>query len=112
MSLKANVGKKQLKSMMKLKIKWLGYETPTWEPYKNMADVAKVHQYLKSNGFKKFINTIYLDPLEEGQSRKRHKKYSSWESPGHTYEVCIKHFITQFLDIVWPYDHRLHFCNS
>jgi hypothetical protein len=29
-------GKKQLKSMMKLKIKWIGYTNPTWEPYKNM----------------------------------------------------------------------------
>jgi hypothetical protein len=64
--------KKQLKSMMRFKIKWVGYTTPTWEPYKQMSHVEKVHEYLREKGFKKFIPNIYVDELDQPQ-RKRNK---------------------------------------
>ena len=63
--------KKQLKSKMKLKIKWVGYAVPTWETYTAMSRVEQVHHYLRDNGFIKFINPIYLDPAESQTQRKR-----------------------------------------
>ena len=66
--------KKQLKSMMRFKIKWVGYETPTWEPYKTMSHVQKVHEYLRAKGFSKFIPQVYQQDSEYEPKRKRSKQ--------------------------------------
>ena len=57
--------------MMRFKIKWLGYNAPTWEPFKNMAHVEKVHKYLKAKGFDKFIPAIYQDSEQPTRKKPR-----------------------------------------
>ena len=54
-------GKKQLRSTMKLKIKWRGYPNPTWEPYANVREVELAHAYLKANKLAKFVPTVFKD---------------------------------------------------
>jgi hypothetical protein len=52
-------GKKQLRSTLKFKVKWVGYPIPSWEPYATMSKVRKVHEYLTEKQLSKFIPDIY-----------------------------------------------------
>jgi hypothetical protein len=38
-------------------VKWLGYDDTynSWEPWKNVRDTDKVHDYLRANNMEKFI---------------------------------------------------------
>jgi len=42
---------------LKFLIKWLGYDDTynSWEPWKNVRDVAKLHEYLRENNLSKII---------------------------------------------------------
>ena len=42
---------------MKFLVKWLGYDDTynSWEPWKNVRDVEKLHQYLRENNLSKLI---------------------------------------------------------
>jgi hypothetical protein len=44
----AHRGNVQRKSSLEFKVKWQGYEDPTWEPWKNLRNTDQLHQYLKS----------------------------------------------------------------
>ena len=42
---------------MTFKVKWLGYgpEHDSWEPYANLRDIGKLHEYLITNRMKSLI---------------------------------------------------------
>ena len=67
-------GKKQLKTTMKLKIKWRGYPNPTWEPYANVREVELLHTYLKSNKLAKFVPIAFKDAIDSGVQPDSHRK--------------------------------------
>jgi hypothetical protein len=83
-------GKKQLKTTMKFKIKWRGYPNPTWEPYKNLRDVERLHTYLKAHKLAKFVPDSYKDSKESAKkppvvnTRKRSREVESDSSERHT----------------------------
>ena len=43
------------KTNLQFLIKWIGYDDPTWEPYRNTSNLEKVHNYLTKAKLKKFI---------------------------------------------------------
>ena len=44
---------------MQLYVKWLGYPTPSWEPYANVATVKIFHDYLISHKLQYLLRTGY-----------------------------------------------------
>lgn len=46
----AHKGNVRKKTTLHFKVKWMGYETTTWEPWKNVKSNIKVHQYLIAKG--------------------------------------------------------------
>ena len=48
------------KSEVTFKVKWLGYEESTWEPWKNVRDNSVTHEYLLSQSLGKHIPRKFL----------------------------------------------------
>ena len=48
----------QQRSKIEFLVKWLNYPSDknTWEPYSNLRDVDKLHDYLRQNNLTKLIN--------------------------------------------------------
>lgn len=42
-------GNSKVKSKMEFKVKWVGYDEPSWEPYKALSSNAYLHQYFKDH---------------------------------------------------------------
>ena len=53
----AHTGNLKKRKLMKFKVKWAGYEDVTWEEWKNVRLVDKLHDYLRANGMKALIPT-------------------------------------------------------
>ena len=51
----AHTGNLKKRKLMKFKVKWAGYEDVTWEEWKNVRLVDKLHDYLRANGMKALI---------------------------------------------------------
>ena len=45
----AHQGNPKAKKSLEFKVKWLGYPTPTWEPYHNLRTNARLHEYLRKD---------------------------------------------------------------
>ena len=67
-------GKPELKSSMKFLVKWKGYDDKhnTWEPWKSVRLVDKLHEYLIENGMRKIIPKECLE--EQTPEPSRHTK--------------------------------------
>jgi len=67
-------GKRKLKSELKFKVKWLGYDETTWEPYANVAKVKILHDYLRAHHMESFLQEAFQEPKASkptGQKRVR-----------------------------------------
>jgi hypothetical protein len=51
--------KKQIRSNMRVQVKWTGYENPTWEPYSHVSKLKLFHDYLISKNLIKFLPTSF-----------------------------------------------------
>jgi uncharacterized iron-regulated protein len=67
-------GKRQLKTELKFKVKWLGYDQTTWEPYSNVAKVKKLHDYLRANHMEKYIQDAFRTPKPQQQASVTQKR--------------------------------------
>ena len=59
------VPKKQIKSNMLVYVKWLGYPTPSWEPYANVAKVKVFHDYLRQHKLLHFLREGFKRQQQE-----------------------------------------------
>ena len=69
-------GTPDLKSSMKFLVKWKGYSAKhnTWEPWKSVRLVDKLHDYLKGKGMKNLIPKECLQEQTPEPSRNTKKK--------------------------------------
>ena len=69
-------GNPDLKSSLKFLVKWKGYDDKhnTWEPWKSVRLVDKLHDYLKEKGMRKLIPKECLQEQTPEQSRHTKKK--------------------------------------
>ena len=51
----AHTGNKKRSKELKFEVKWLGYEESTWESWKSVRLVDKLHDYLRANGMTKLV---------------------------------------------------------
>ena len=66
---------KQMKSTMEVLVQWTGYETPTWEPYSNVANVSVFHEYLRTNNLSRLLRASFKEKDHDPPLKKsRHKK--------------------------------------
>ena len=42
-------------SNLQFRVKWIGFEEPTWEPWKNVYKVGALHEYLRTHNMKRLI---------------------------------------------------------
>jgi hypothetical protein len=63
-------GKKQLRSTLKFKVKWVGYPIPSWEPYNTMSKVRKVHEYLTEQRLTSFIPNTFKSPTNSNKRQR------------------------------------------
>jgi hypothetical protein len=51
----------KVKGSLQFYIKWVGFDQPTWEPWKNTFKLAQVHEYLKTHKeLRKFVPKNYV----------------------------------------------------
>ena len=53
-------GNKNFRASLSFKVKWLGYDEETWEPWGNVKDNIILHEYLKANKMKALIPRRFI----------------------------------------------------
>ena len=54
-SVDAHKGDPNRVSTLTFRVKWVGYDEPTWEPWKNVYKVGALHEYLRNHNMKRLI---------------------------------------------------------
>ncbi len=49
------------KNSLTFEVKWMGYSNTSWEPWSNVRDNVKVHEYLTRIGMEKYIPSKIYD---------------------------------------------------
>ena len=58
-SINGHLGNPNWKTRMTFKVKWMGYDQETWEPWDNLKSNVILHEYLKDHKMKKLIPQSY-----------------------------------------------------